>query len=82
MSGNTDNLLRERFTHYADSNLIVNLHGRTWRIARAVWIALATLSVGIFLVGVPFRFREQTGRRPSSAPGMPVWGLNTQSLFN
>ena len=56
MFGNTDNLIGERFTHYPDGSVLVR--GRMLHVARIVWIVLATLSVIIFLVGVPFRFRQ------------------------
>jgi signal transduction histidine kinase len=60
MSGDTDNLLGKKLTHYPGGSVLVQPRSRMLLIARVVWIALATLSVGIFLIGVPFRFRQLT----------------------
>ena len=40
------------------SSTPVLLEGRLLRIARATWLLIATLSVGLFIVGVPIRYRQ------------------------
>lgn len=63
--------------HHSDSPVL--LKGHLLTVARATWLLIATLSVGLFLAGVPFHYRQLL--QVCAGPECAYWQISPPELL-